>query len=665
MLSLVTAPHSEQIKRTRRVRESARTPFGDLARVAAQIAATASTLSWPSLRYQSDPVAFFREVLGVEPWEKQRDIILAVRDHKRVAIASGHKVSKALAIDTPIPTPNGWSTMGALRVGDEVFDEHGHACRIVDATSVMYGHRCFDVEFSDTSIISADEGHLWSVHLGGATRIILTTAQIRRATQLGVRFFVDTRAITAVYTRTSVPVRCITVNSPSHQFLCGETFIPTHNSHTAAGLALWFYCSFADARVVMSSTTSRQVDQILWRELRMMHARSKHPIGGDLHELARSGLKAADFREVVGFTAREAEAVAGISGRNLLYILDEASGIPDIIFEAIEGNRAGGARVALFSNPTRTEGEFFRAFHEKAAFYKTLQVSSEETPNVREGREVIPGLAGREWIEEKKVEWGEDSAFYKIRVRGEFVLQEDGKILTVHAIGEAETRWHDARGTGRLCIGVDPAGPGQGGDETVFAVRRGDKVLTLIALRGVFEDSHLAHLLGILKEHRGAREPLPLVLVDREGPIGSRLFGLLRAHADRNLDSFEVVGVRSSDRAAREPQIYDRVRDELWANLARWLREGGAIPEDVRLAKELHAPEWVGQLTGRLKATPKDEIRKKLGRSPDRADAVALSVWEPVAYQLRQPESEDDVDDDWVAPEIDPYDLADPTGGYS
>jgi hypothetical protein len=301
---------------------------------------------------------------------------------------------------------------------------------------------------------------------------------------------------------TTVPVRCIEVDSPSHLFLCSRAFIPTHNSHTAAGLALWFYCSFPDARVVMSSTTSRQVDQILWRELRMMHARSKHPIGGDLHELARSGLKATDFREVVGFTAREAEAVAGISGRNLLYILDEASGIPDVIFEAIEGNRAGGARVALFSNPTRTEGEFFRAFHEKAAFYKTLQVSSEETPNVREGREVIPGLAGREWIEEKKVEWGEDSALYKIRVRGEFVLQEDGKILTVHAIGEAEARWHEARGTGRLCIGLDPAGPGQGGDESVFAVRRGDKVSSLVALRGVSEDSHLAHLLGILTLER-------------------------------------------------------------------------------------------------------------------------------------------------------------------
>ncbi len=127
-------------------------------------------------------------------------------------------------------------------------------------------------------------------------------------------------------------------------------------SNTAAIVALWFYCSFPDARVVMSSVTSRQVDAILWREMRKIKAKAKFPIDGDMHEMARSGLKAFDFREVVGFTAREAEAVAGISGANLLYLLDEASGIPDSIFEAIEGNRAGGARVVMFSNPTRTKG---------------------------------------------------------------------------------------------------------------------------------------------------------------------------------------------------------------------------------------------------------------------------------------------------------------------
>lgn len=506
---------------------SARTMAGALgaALVAAALALApvASAFSWPSATYRDAPAAFFREVLGVEPWARQVDVIEAVRNHMRVAVASGHKVSK---------------------------------------------------------------------------------------------------------------------------------------SHTAAGIALWFFCSFEDARVVMSSTTSRQVDQILWREVRMMRARSKRPIDGDMHELARSGLKAVDFREIVGFTAREAEAVAGISGKNLLYILDEASGIDDAIFEAIEGNRAGGARLVMFSNPTRTEGEFFRAFtDEKKAFYKTLTISSEESPNVVQGREVIPGLATREWIDEKKAEWGVDSALYKVRVKGEFVLKEDGKVLSIHAIGLSNSRWPETPSSGRLQIGLDPAGPGLAGDESVFAVRRGAKVLRLYPHRGLTEEAHLVHLLSIIQEHRGERE-IPIVVVDREGPIGGGVYGLLRSHAERFPGAYEVIGVRASDKARREIYIYDRVRDELWANLAKWIRDGGAIPDDARLAKELHAPEWIGQITGKLKASSKEELRKLLGHSPDRADAVALAVWESADYAAdleRGGSARLDLEEDLRIPTMDPY----------
>lgn len=479
---------------------------------------------WPALRYRNKPVAFFREVLGVEPWAKQIEVIEAARDHKRVAISSGHKVSK---------------------------------------------------------------------------------------------------------------------------------------SHTAAGLALWFYATHEDARVVMTSTTSRQVDQILWRELRMMITRSGRCVDCKRNdpkgprpcphsrvipeipfELARSGLKSPDFREIVGFTAKEAEAVAGISGKNLLYIADEASGIDDVIFEAIEGNRAGGARIVMFSNPTRTEGEFFAAFHEKSAFYKTIQISSEDSPNVREGREVIPGLATREWVEEKKQEWGEHSPLFKVRVKGEFVLSEDGKILSVHAIAQAESRWESAPDVGRLQIGLDPAGPGMAGDETAMASRRGAKVLGIYASRGLSEQGIVARVLGLAQELKKPGE-VPLVVVDREGPIGNAVFGLLLAQQESNPRAFEVAAVRSSDKAIRNPGIYDRIRDELWAALAEWIQGGGAIPEDTKLAKELHAPRWIGHISGRLKCTPKDDLRKFLGRSPDRADAVALAVWEPRAFVVAETTDEE------------------------
>lgn len=474
-------------------------------------------IQFPSPVFQQDPVKFFRDILGVAPWSRQIEIIEAVRDHKRVAVCSGHKVSK---------------------------------------------------------------------------------------------------------------------------------------SHTAAGIALWFYCSFEDARVVLTSTTSRQVDQILWRELRMLRARAgrcvecklEDPSGliiprpcehstlieGEQGELARTGLKSSDFREVVGFTAREAEAVAGISGRNLLYIADEASGIGDEIFDAIEGNRAGGARLVMLSNGTRNEGAFFEAFTTKSAFYFTMRVSSEETPNVIEGREVIPGLATREWVEEKKQEWGENSPLYLIRVKGQHALSEEAKIFSVHMIGQAEARWAVTPDAGRLYIGIDPAGETGLGDDTAFAVRRGMKLLAVRRQRGLNDEQHFVQLMLLIQEFALPRE-LPVVVLDRDGPIGMKLSAHLRAHEEGDARRFELVTVRAADKAIRQPYIYDRMRDELCANLYAWFRDGGAIVEDVKLEAELHAMEWKQAITGRLKLTPKDTLRKLLGRSPDTYDAVALCAWEPLS----------------------------------
>lgn len=508
-----TAARIEQSER--RGRRRRKTFASDLAEGILYELQISRSIQWPSPRYRANPVGFIQQIIGAEPWEKQIEVIEAVRDHMRVAVRSGHKVSK---------------------------------------------------------------------------------------------------------------------------------------SHTAAAVALWFYCSFPDARVIMTSTTARQVDQILWRELKMMRARAgrcveckeagltetpcEHSslIDGEIGELARTGLKSIDFREVVGFTAKEAEAVAGISGRNLLYIVDEASGVAQEIFDAIEGNRAGGARILLLGNPTKNEGEHYDAFHSKSDFYHTITISSEETPNVKQGRAIIPGLATLEWIDEKKQEWGEKSSLYLVRVKGVHATKEDGKIFSIHTITMAEQRWYEVPEQGRLYIGLDPAGPTGSGDETVFAPRRGFKVLTLRFFQGLSEEAHLIHLRSIIGVHKLPRET-PVVVVDREGAVGSRVYGTLRAYIDNNPGAFELVGVRASDRAVREPQVYDRMRDELTANLEHWFRDGGSIPEDTKLAAELHQPEWKQQANGRLKVTPKDVIKKKIGRSPDRYDAVALSTWEPLALR--------------------------------
>lgn len=504
----------------------------------------ATTVKFPSPKYRADPVAFFREVLGVDPWYKQIEIIEAIRDHPRGAVKSGHKVSK---------------------------------------------------------------------------------------------------------------------------------------SHTIAGTALWFYCSYEDARVILSSTTARQVDQILWRELRMMKFRSgrcveckrEDPeqryivapcphsaiIDGDPAELARSGLK-SNFREIVGFTAREAEAVAGISGKNLLYLLDEASGIPDQIFEAVEGNRAGGARMWMFGNPTKTTGEFFEAFNDKKDLYHGITVSSEETPNVVSGENIIPGLATRSWIEEKKEEWGEESGQYKIRVKGEFATKEDGKIFSVDLIKTAEDRRSENEFVGRLFIGVDPAGGSGKGDESVFTPRRGLYVADPWIRRGLDEDAHLVQLLAMINSLKKPREPKPVVVLDREGAIGSAVFGTFRAFLESVGDEdapFVLVPVRASDGAQRKPEVYDRMRDDLTGNLYDFIfKLKGSIYEDVKLEAELHFMEWKEHKGGKLKVTPKELIYKELRRSPDRYDSLALCCWEP-NHLIEDFEPDHTEDEEGGVPILDPY----------
>lgn len=486
--------------------------------------ADAKGIQWPDPRYWEKPAAFAEEILGMQTWSRQRDILDAYVAHKRVSVTSGHKIGK---------------------------------------------------------------------------------------------------------------------------------------SNTAAIIALHFYCSKDDARVVFTSTTSRQVDAILWRELgkirskagcclacRRACALAKRPeprpcphsslVGGTMNSLARSGFRAPDFREISGFTARDAEAVAGISGANLLYLPDEASGIDEAIFQAIEGNRAGGGRIVMFSNPTRTEGEFYRSQTDKAlrvakdgtttGFYYAIQVSSEETPNVVEKREVIPGLATHEWVAEKAEEWGVDSPLYQIRVRGKFVKNESGKIISVALITEAEGKWADTVATGAVSIGVDPAGESVNGDETAFAVRRGLKICKLFAKRAQSADAIVTHVLDLITEfsHETDAE-LPTVSVDCEGEIGIAVTGRLAALPDQE-KRFRLVRVKASNRMGKPP--YDRVRDALWGNLRDWLRSGGAIPEDVKLARELHSPAWIELVgSGLLKVTAKSDLRKELGRSPDRADAVALACW--------------------------------------
>ena len=170
------------------------------------------------------------------------------------------QVGLALALDTPIPTIDGWTTMGDIQIGDTLFDERGKPCRVEYVSPVYTDHACYELTFEDGRKIVADANHRWMVHAARPFNLhgepfhagVINTETIHnfQRDENGARFHVTntppgqtealSRRIIKVEPVASVPVRCISVNSPSHLFLAGEGMVPTHNTEIELRKALAF-----------------------------------------------------------------------------------------------------------------------------------------------------------------------------------------------------------------------------------------------------------------------------------------------------------------------------------------------------------------------------------------------------------------------------------------
>jgi phage terminase large subunit len=444
----------------------------------------------------------------------------------------------------------------------------------------------------------------------------------------------------------------------------------TGKTDTIAIVAIGAYCALPDARVILVGPTVEQIDGAVYRAVRRLllqsgrcvDCRKADPNGprpcphsalitGEVHSSSHHGVKSTnDLREIRGVNVRSQEAAQGIAGENVVILGDEASGeYLDKIMGALAGNRAGGARFALFGNPIRSTGEFAEAFGAKSDFYETRRISSEESPNVTAGKVVIPGLATAAWVEEQIAEYGgRESPFFLMRVLGRHVTAAEGAIFPAVVLEAAVGAWKALRdpesGThfdppsGPLVIALDPAGESGDYDESSFCVRCDYDVLELYTRRGLSADAHVAEVLGLLERHRRARPSVRArVMLDAAGDVGARVRGAFiayRAAHPEAFDAFAISYVQSGNRAERDPGRYQTVRDEMAAVLADWFRHGGGIPDDPKLKIELSRFAWIRHVTDRAKATPKEGrggLREQLGgRSCDRADAVMLSTWAPV-----------------------------------
>jgi hypothetical protein len=425
--------------------------------------------------------------------------------------------------------------------------------------------------------------------------------------------------------------------------------------------ALWWFASFEEARVHCFGPTQRQIDEILWRQIRFLWlghgkciaCKRKHPdapapcphsaiMPGKLGLTSKTGLRAPDMRQIIGMTSASAGGVIGMSGR-ILAIEDEAARMKDEIDEAIVGNLAasGCARLAI-SNPTRTSGFFWALFHHQRPLCDgdagLFMVSSETSPNISERKIVHKDLASLEWLAERERAWGRGSAPWTWHVEGRFLAKGQGSLFSVDEITDAEIRWDDAeQGTveGRLALGIDVAGDGYEGDETAYAVRRGDRIEEIVARKGQTADAIVQCAAGMIArwDRSGDREDWrPKIIVDRDGETGARVYDALVAHSRNNSDCWEVVGFRGSPRVLGNlGESFHRNRDLLFGTFRSWLAEGGQIPQDIQLEAELIMLRWKdAEAAGKGKQVlmPKSDMREILqGRSPDRADACALSTW--------------------------------------
>ncbi len=403
-------------------------------------------------------------------------------------------------------------------------------------------------------------------------------------------------------------------------------------SCTAAILAYWFSMTRRDAVVVCSSSSYGQLRRVVWKELRMRRAATMRmvkqpdgklaraagiaPLGGTWHDDPETGIQFSNGSSIIGISTDDPTRAAGVSGAEMLYVLDESTGIPNEIFEAIDGNTASNGRIFAISNPTSQSGWFYDAF-QPGSSWDQITISSEEAAAV-EPR--IPGLATKEFLEQKArpEEWGRGSTIWDVRVRGEFPQLGSDGVISLATVTAAELRWTPTpQEDGPLRIGVDVAG--EGTDSTCIVWSRGSWASAPIVMHNATAPEIVECVAALCRDLNRPGEKAD-VRVDSTS-IGHGVYGYLQLQ----VELMEVQGIESHANSP-DPTCY-RMRDAVWMSLRKWIATG-AIAKERRLRDDLLAPRLESAPDGRFKVEPKPLLRKRLRRSTDRADALALAVFE-------------------------------------
>lgn len=395
---------------------------------------------------------------------------------------------------------------------------------------------------------------------------------------------------------------------------------------------LWFACTREaagrDWKVITTASVWRQLSVYLWPEIHKWAARLKWKLIGrepfNRNELLALNLKLR-HGAATAVASNVPERIEGAHADSILYVLDEAKIIPPGTWDAIEGALSndgvdGGkeAYIVAMSTPGPPAGRFYQ-IHKRESGYEDWcprHVTLDEAIDARR--------ISQEWADQRRHQWGENSALYQGRVLGNFHADDEQSVIPLAWLEAAIERWHQWDADGRPMpeepvkgwVGIDV---GRGGDETVLAKRLGP-ALILSANR-----SRDTMTTAALAQSTGLRPIVDVIGVgagvyDRLKEIGAKPLAYTGSGKSTLRDrsrQFGFVNVRSA--------AYWRLRELLDPDQEPNL----ALPPDDLMLSDLTTPQWE-VTTGdppKIKITNKDVVVEKLGRSPDRGDAVVMALW--------------------------------------
>jgi hypothetical protein len=385
-------------------------------------------------------------------------------------------------------------------------------------------------------------------------------------------------------------------------------------------------------RVLATAAVERQlVDVVMAGIARLLRRAPELP--GEVYRLSLR-IPGADDAGVLCATANEASKLTGLHAREILCLYSEAQAVPAHALEGLVSCATGPEdRHLAVANPLSPEGWAYEA--SRSRDWHVIRIPVDEHPNIATGRTVIPGGPSQAFIDRINSIYGPDSPQATARLHAEYPLEHEHAAIPGDAIADAveahRTQALASKAAGKpWIIGADPAFTN---DEFGVCVWRGP-VVEAFHMRRKLHDAAPAveWLLEIMRE---LRRPIAYgvpsfdvhgVYIDKIG-VGYTMPGLLRDALNRwEWPDTTVHGVNIADKPGDEKRFARRKDELVWALRTDLVERRIAIPDDEKLIEELRELRMHQRPDGRMECEKKEDMKKRLGRSPDRLDALLLGL---------------------------------------